>query len=134
MEPKQKYTYKKRVRTTKLHPKKPVKTTKDSHIKFHPKKPVKTTKDFDIKFHLKKPVKTNKDSHICPAGHICKVTRDKFNTRFLCKICDERGNFKDGAYVCKKCKYAVHENCPKTDFKCEICHKRNCQEDRSVCA
>jgi len=118
MEPKHKYTIKKGVKTTKFHLKKPVKTTKYSHIKFH----------------LKKPVKTNKDSHICPAGHICKVTRDKFKTRFLCKICDERGNFKDGAYVCVQCKYAVHEKCPKTEFKCNICHKRNRQEGESVCA
>ena len=87
----------------------------------------------------KKLVKTTKDDLICPAGHICHLTKQPYKVSndkdmFLCKICDARGKFEDGAYVCKKCQYAVHEKCPKTEFKCKICHKRNCQKGRSVCA
>ena len=64
--------------------------------KYTIKKPVRITK-----LHHKKLVKTTKDYHICPAGHTCYLTRNKYNFRFLCKICDARGKFKDGAYVCE---------------------------------
>ena len=47
-----------------------------------------------------------KDDIICPAGHICYLTKQPFKVSddkdmFLCKICDARGKFKDGAYVCE---------------------------------
>ena len=30
---------------------------------------------------------------------------------FDCRICDEEGKCKFGAYVCMKCNYVMHEEC-----------------------
>jgi len=44
---------------------------------------------------------------ICPAGHLCYLTRQlykdsdgKDRTEFKCKICNKKGKYEDGAYIC----------------------------------
>jgi len=40
-----------------------------------------------------------------------KDSDDEDITVFKCKICNNKGKFKEGAYVCDSCKYVVHKGC-----------------------
>ena len=42
----------------------------------------------------------NPKKHLCPKGHNCNMEKS-YRKKTKCKICNKKGKYEDGAYVCK---------------------------------